>query len=183
MHFGHGGNIEGKIRNNLEQNKNVKGQEMICEYGCGQEGIYFLSTPKKWCCSESCNSCPELKRKNSEANKDKVITTETKEKLRKFQTGRKHHTKESKKKLSQASRLTLSQMFIKHPFFSKIEEMRYNPHKPNEKEIQVHCKNHNCLNSKEKDGWFTPTFSQIAERIRQLEHIEGNGGSYFLLLQ
>jgi len=33
--------------------------------------------------------------------------------------------------------------------------MRYNPDKPGEEEIQVHCKNHLCKNSKKKmDGLF-----------------------------
>jgi hypothetical protein len=68
---------------------------------------------------------------------------------------------------------------IKYPFFSRIEEMRYNPDKPGEKEIQVHCKNHLCPNSKEQGGWFTPTYSQLYERIRQLENNSGNDGSYF----
>jgi hypothetical protein len=57
--------------------------------------------------------------------------------------------------------------------------MRYNPEKPNEKQIQVHCKNHNCSNSKEKNGWFTPTYIQMYERIRQIESENGNGGCYF----
>ena len=55
--------------------------------------------------------------------------------------------------------------------------MRYNPDKPGEKEIQVHCKNHNCRNSKEKGGWFTPTGRQIELRIYEVE--KGNGGGYF----
>jgi len=57
-----------------------------------------------------------------------------------------------------------------YPFFSKVEEMRYNPDKPGEKEIQVHCKNHNCPHSKEQDGWFTPTTRQIEARISALEN-------------
>jgi hypothetical protein len=57
--------------------------------------------------------------------------------------------------------------------------MRYNPNKPGEKEIQVHCKNHLCKNSKEKGGWFTPSRIQLVERIRQIEHVDGNDGSYF----
>ena len=80
-------------------------------------------------------------------------------------------------------RLTIRQINKKYPFFSQIEEMRYNPDKPGEKEIQVHCKNHNCLNSKEKGGWFTPTPKQITDRKDQLERKDGNGGSYFYCSQ
>ena len=57
--------------------------------------------------------------------------------------------------------------------------MRYNPDKSGEKEIQVHCKNHLCSNSKEQGGWFTPTLSQLTERRRALEKDYGNDGSYF----
>jgi len=65
---------------------------------------------------------------------------------------------------------------INNLFFCKIEELREHPET---KEIQVHCKNHNCKNSKEQGGWFTPTYIQMSERIRQLENPKGNDGSYF----
>jgi 5-methylcytosine-specific restriction endonuclease McrA len=83
----------------------------------------------------------------------------------------------TKQKISQ--KITINKIKRKYHFFSKIEEMRYNPNKPKEKEIQVHCKNHNCPNSKEQGGWFTPTYYQLYERIRQLEKDYGNGGCYF----
>jgi len=83
------------------------------------------------------------------------------------------------KNISISRKLNIKQIQKRYPFFSKIEEMRYNPDKPGEKEIQVHCKNHNCTNSKEMGGWFTPTGSQLYERIRQLEKDYGNGGCYF----
>ncbi len=84
-----------------------------------------------------------------------------------------------KEKLS----LTIEKINIKYPFFSKIEEMRYNPDKPGEKEIQVHCKNHNCKNSKEKGGWFTPTINQISHRRYVLEYPDGNDGGHFYCCQ
>jgi hypothetical protein len=40
----------------------------LCNYGCGQEGIYQLKNGK-WCCSKSWNSCPEIRKKNSSALK------------------------------------------------------------------------------------------------------------------
>ncbi len=73
----------------------------------------------------------------------------------------------------------IEKLKVKYPTFSKIEDLRYNPDKPGEKEIQVHCKNHNCPNSKEKDGWFTPTGRQIEHRIYSIENINGNDGGYF----
>lgn len=77
-----------------------------------------------------------------------------------------------------ANRLTISKIKKKYLIFSKIEEMRYNPYNPDEKEIQVHCKNHNCPNSKEQGGWFTPHSVQLYERIRNIE-LHGLDNSYF----
>ncbi len=74
---------------------------------------------------------------------------------------------------------TIKYVNDKYLLFSKIEEMRYNPDKLKEKEIQVHCKNHKCINSKENNGWFTPTGRQLECRISEIENYNGNGGSYF----
>jgi len=40
----------------------------ICDYGCGREAKFYFPTVKKWCCSRSQNSCPEMKRLNSIRN-------------------------------------------------------------------------------------------------------------------
>ena len=89
-----------------------------------------------------------------------------------------------REKKSKSLRFTIKKINEKHPFFSKIEEMRYNPDKPKEKEIQFHCKNHKCEHSKEKGGWFTPTKkTQLFERINALEKNDGNDGNYFYCSQ
>lgn len=166
---------------------------MVCEYGCEQEAKHQLKNGK-WCCAKSQNSCPEIRRKNSETNKIKQSgknngmygKKQTIESKRKNSNSNKKLWKDKKstfnsikyrKKLKKAlikvgegRRRTIKMIKGKYLLFSKIEEMRYNPDKPNEKEIQVHCKNHNCLNSKEMNGWFTPTKTQLYERIRNLEH-------------
>jgi hypothetical protein len=108
----------------------------------------------------------------------KTICEETKRKISESLKG-KHRSEEIKKKMSESRKITIKEIYKKYPFFSKIEEMRYNPDKPEEKEIQVHCKFSECSNSKEKGGWFTPTKIQLHERIRQLEHDYGNDGVYF----
>ena len=36
----------------------------LCDYGCGNEGIYQLKNGK-WCCHKSPNSCPKNIEKNS----------------------------------------------------------------------------------------------------------------------
>ena len=81
-----------------------------------------------------------------------------------------------------ANKLTIEKIQEKYPTFAKIEEMIYEPGKEKEKIIQVHCKNHNCKNSKEQCGWFTPTKSQLSERIRNIEKESGNGGGYLYCL-
>ena len=90
----------------------------------------------------------------------------------------KERAQQLKRNLSLFNKRTIEKIKEKYPFFSQIEEMRYNPDKTNDKEIQVHCKNHLCPNSKEQDGWFTPTRSQINERIRCVE-INNIDNSYF----
>jgi hypothetical protein len=182
----------------------------ICDYGCGQEAKYKM-TSEKLCCSDFYTKCPEIKRRNIETNRikqkgeangfyGKHHSEKTKELLRNKRIGKSFHTKKwklelSKKMLgennpfygkthslktvkiiSEAQKYTIKKIQKKYPIFSKIEKMRYNPDKPGEKEIQFHCKNHLCSNSKEHNGWFTPTKTQLYERIRQIEF--GNGGCY-----
>jgi len=106
--------------------------------------------------------------------KKNIYTELTLKKMR-----RRRVSEKVKNKLSKLNKITISKIEKKYPLFFKIEKMRYNPDNPGEKEIQVHCKNHNCKNSKEKSGWFTPTGIQLYERIRQLEKDYGNGGCYF----
>lgn len=109
-------------------------------------------------------------------------STETKNKLRKKAFGRKSPnkgikiSKEQKIKISISLKMSISEIKEKYPTFSKIEEMRYNPEV--EGEIQVHCKNHNCPNSKEQGGWFTPTYTQFQTRKMWIEN-EGKDLCYF----
>lgn len=44
----------------------------LCDYGCGQEAQHQLKNGK-WCCSISCNGCPQIKKKNSESVKYALI--------------------------------------------------------------------------------------------------------------
>ncbi len=199
----------------------------LCEYGCGKEGIYKM-TSGKWCCENHYNKCPhqrkmkgELLKRNGKLkgkepwNKGKtnIYSIETRnniseslkgsipwnkgmvgvyshETIKKMSNTKKGNIPWNKgknindliyiEKLKKTHRLTIDQIKERYPLFSKIEEMRYNPDKPiEEKEIQVHCKNHECENSKENGGWFTPTYIQLYERTRQIEKEYGNGGCYF----
>lgn len=118
---------------------------------------------------EVLNRMSEAKKGKEPWNKGKVMTKEFCKNISKGRSGI-TPKREYRKGIS---------YYIKtYPTFSKIEEMRYNPITLDEKEIQVHCKNHNCPNSKEQGGWFTPTYQQLYERIRQIEHELGTDGSY-----
>ena len=175
----------------------------ICEYGCRQEGKYYFSTAKKWCCSKNHVQCPVIRRKLSIESPKKgktykeIYGEERSEEMIKNRSGKnnpffgKIHTKESMEKNRKANKGkepwnknlfldTIEHLENKYPFFSQIEEMRY---RPGEKEIQVHCKNHLCPNSKEKGGWFTPTRGQIGHRVDALENPRGFGESNFYCSQ
>ena len=88
-------------------------------------------------------------------------------------------SEQHKKKIGESnnSSYTIEQIQEKYPIFAKEEEMRYHPETG---EIQVHCKNHNCPNSKEQNGWFTPTQDQRYHRMAALEYESGNGGEFSL---
>jgi 5-methylcytosine-specific restriction enzyme A len=164
----------------------------LCSYGCGLEANHQLKNGKL-CCHPSSKSCPEIIRKSSEGRKGLKRTKEQIKNISKSHFGQesskkglkyeeiygKERTKRIKRKMRYKKLLDLEKIKKRYSFFSQIEEMRYNPDKPGEKEIQVHCKNHNCPNSKERGGWFTPTRGQIFERIRNLEKPSGTEGSYF----
>ncbi len=164
----------------------------LCEYGCKQQAKYQFKSGK-WCCSKSQNSCPEVRRKNSETNKIKQVGNNNGMYGKKQSIESRRKNSESNKKVwndknstfnsesyrkklklalikvGKKRRRTIEMLKERYPLFSKIEKMRYNPDKLTEKEIQVHCKNHECKNSKENDGWFTPTKIQLYERIRNIE--------------
>jgi len=193
----------------------------LCDYGCGNEALFFFPSVNKWCCSDNWTRCPTSRKRRSKLLKgkrsgkdnpmyNKKHTTKSKQKIGKSKIG-KPRDEQTKKKLSDFrkgktyeeiigfeksekakeriskagigripwNKSTISKIKKKYPTFAKAEQMRYNPDKPGEKEIQVHCKNHNCPNSKEQGGWFTPTGNQFDGRRRALEKEYGNDGNYF----
>jgi len=165
--YKHSDESKDKISNSLRGNQNNKGKKRSEE------------TKNKIRNAVKGNQNWKNKKHTLESRK-KISDTRKKLKIR--------HTNETIKKIAELNKgknswnkgmklRTIKYLNKTYPFFSKIEEMRYNPNI--HKEIQVHCKNHNCINSKEQNGWFTPTYTQLYERIRQLEHPDGNGGNYF----
>ncbi len=174
--------------------------EHICDYGCGKVAHFYFKGVKKWCCEEKWQRCPakrifsdKHKKNISKSRSHEPLSKITKEKLKisikklwankeyrdkqsKSRTGLKRSNKfkdeQSKKFMGHPgyNKRTIEKIKKKYPLFSKIEEMRYNPDNLDKKEIQVHCKNHNCPNSKEKGGWFTPTSDQFYGRIGAIEN-------------
>ena len=47
-------------------------EKKICDYGCGREARYQMKNGK-WCCQSNYNLCPQIKRKNSEKQKARVV--------------------------------------------------------------------------------------------------------------
>jgi len=179
----------------------------LCEYGCGREAKYQFKNGK-WCCEKHWSKCfksrenllkimnrPEVKEKHRKAVKKVQNQVEVKEKISKaveetwknLDIRKKRieamNRKELKVKISKAMTLTIKQIQKKYKTFAKEEEMRYNPDKPEEKEIQVHCKYSKCQNSEENGGWFTPNKDQFKNRIYALEKEDGNDGRYFYCLE
>lgn len=159
----------------------------ICDYGCGQEAKYKFKNGKE-CCSDTYLRCPEHINKKREKIKLSTLNyyeNETEEqKKNRIECHTKFWNEETieicKQKANiynQKNKRTIDKIKKKFPTFFRMEEMRYDPDKPDEKEIQVHCKYHECPNSKEKGGWFTPTSREIERRIESLEH--GIGGRNF----
>jgi len=165
----------------------------LCNYGCGREAKYQFKNGKL-CCEDHFNKCSKMRKNNSEKHKNYKPTKETRKKLSKKLKGEKNalfgkfgrdhprygskQTKKTKNKISKKNKFTIEKIQEKYLIFAKEEEMRYNPDKLEEKEIQVHCKYSECKNSKENGGWFTPTLIQFYERIRHLETKTGNDGNY-----
>jgi hypothetical protein len=80
---------------------------------------------------------------------------------------------ERRKNLSLKCNLTLEKIKDKYPFLLEIEELKYKLNDDN-LIIQGRCKNKNCNNSKEHNGWFDLSGYQISMRILALKNKAGN---------
>ncbi len=174
-----------------------------CEYGCSKEATTQFKNGR-WCCSKHHNQCSSIRKTRTGENHPlfgKKHSKETIEKMSQIKKGKipwnkgrtRIYSKETLRKMSnsskgqikftdelrarwrKAARLSIEDIKNKYPLFSKMEEMRYNPHNTNE--IQTHCKNHKCNNSKENGGWFAPTRESFFTRIYRLER-DGIDGLY-----
>jgi len=179
----------------------------ICDYGCGQEAKYQFKNGNR-CCSKSLNSCPFMREKNKlgliEAwkdpkNKEKwkrkkgiipwnkgvknCFGEETLEQMRKkrpnftpwnkgvencFGEETLEQMSKSKKGKIPWNKFDIYKLKSKYPKLFEVEEIIENSNY----EIQVRCKY--CRK------WFTPTYTQVYERIRWLiKNKFENRHSYF----
>ena len=143
----------------------------ICEYGCEQEGKYYFKTVDKWCCSENHAQCLEVRKKIGRKLKNSNPWNKGKNDC---------YSEKTINQMKNSHKLTTEQIKERYSFFLEIEELRFNIDK---KEVQVRCKYNECKNSKEKGGWFTPTYSQLYERSRALAKPKGFGESNFYCSQ
>ncbi len=172
----------------------VENSGHVCNFGCKQKAHYYFKTSKRWCCENSYSKCPNEKEKMSTSHrkgripwnkgKTNIFSKDSIKKISNSCMGRIpwnlgkrfSYSEKDRYRIYKNQRYNIKDYQEKHPLFYKVEELREDPISG---EIQGHCKNHNCSNSKEKGGWFTPSKTQIGERIRQLEHKDGNDGAYF----
>ncbi len=157
----------------IRRRKNSESQKGHLPWNKGKTGIYSEETLRKMSEVQPWNK-----------GKIGIYSEETLRKMSESKKGKKKlpFSDLTKKRMSKSKILTIRKIKKRHPFFSEIEEMRYNPDKPGEKEIQVHCKNHLCPNSKEQGGWFTPTPQQFQSRKDFLQK-EGKDRSNFYCSQ
>jgi len=100
-------------------------------------------------------------------------------KIQEVQEKRKHRFIEKYGVIHPAKSIEAKEIRLKkHQFFCQVEEIKIENN-----QFKVHCKNHNCVNSKEKGGWFVPTSIQIHNRMQSLEDDNGIDGSYFYCSQ
>jgi len=158
--------------------------DILCSYGCGHKAKYFFTSTKKYCCSSHFSQCP-IRRKQSKnymtglrvGNKNPrygvKMSNELKEKIRKGNKENNYNPSiKTREKMAISSKLSIKNINIKYKLFSKIENLRYKPAHKKEKIIQVRCKSNNC------NKWFTPSYIQLYERIRNIE-INELDNSYF----
>ena len=77
----------------------------LCSYGCGKEAVHQFKNGK-YCCNYSRNKCISQRKLNSENTKGRIVSSETRNKLRNLILGKvsnmkgKFHSKETKEKMS-----------------------------------------------------------------------------------
>ncbi len=55
---------------------------MICDYGCDNDASFFNKRKKKWCCQPKAHSCPAVRQRNSQRQKNPEYQKKRKETLK-----------------------------------------------------------------------------------------------------
>jgi len=164
----------------------------LCDYGCGREATHPFKNGK-WCCEDHFRKCPAERKRKSKIMKelwkngirDPNEQSKFMKQLWKIDDYKKRNsenikkamsTSEYRKRASKVQKRTIEKIKKYHSFFCQIEEIKEGPKFGT---FFVHCHNHNCLKSKEKNGWFVPTGREIELRMICLEHPGGNDAGYF----
>jgi hypothetical protein len=154
-------------KNKVKKIENFEGK--LCDYGCGLKAEYQLIN-RKLCCNENYKLCTGIHKKMSKTKKgisNGPCSEETKRKISKAHKGRINGplSEDHKNKIRNSLRYSIKDWIEKYPLLDKVEELRYHPETG---EIQGHCKNSNCKNSKEKGGWYTLLSHQLYNRCQAL---------------
>jgi len=94
---------------------------MLCDYGCGEEALYEM-TSGKFCCSDFYTKCPTNREKNSKGSKGRIFTDEHRKKLSDVKKGKTGYWK-SKKNPDQSERMNGKN----NPMYGKILTGENNP--------------------------------------------------------
>jgi len=152
-----------------------------CHYNCNRKATTKLKNGR-WCCESNFKLCPEIIRKSSISRTGVKRTKEMRKRMSEAHIGQestkkgksyeeiygKRKAESIKKKIIEAKKLTEEMIKNRYPLFCTIEEIRVN-----DSSIEVRCNLNTCRK------WFKPIYNQLYERIRQIEHKFGSGGSYF----
>lgn len=184
---------------------------MMCEYGCGNEAAYTLKNGKM-CCSKNVASCPTIRKKISEKNKEVIKTPEWRENLSRGMKGRPAWNKGRKDYLTDEIRSKMGERNIGKDPWNKGKEGIYSNdtldkmkkssknrkgslssnwrggyHKRNiptynkfaiqisyAEECRRNVIDRNILDVKCAycGGWFTPSITQVYERVRALNGVQ-----------
>lgn len=135
----------------------------ICEYGCGQEARYSFKNGKL-CCCESYNSCPAMKKKNSERakgiGKGRKLSKKTRIKMSKSKMGLQVGVKNPSWKGGYNSK-NIPRFKTYSKKLEPIEKTRKNPSDKNVLEVKcAYC-----------GSWFIPKEHKVIDRIRSINSI------------
>jgi len=143
---------------------------MLCNYGCGQEAKYQLKN-KKWCCNKNIASCPFIRKKISNSNKNKVKSKKWKKNISDKSKGRIPWNKNKNDYLTDEIR---EKMGIKNKGKIPWNKGKKNPYEKQtiEKMIEKAKVRTGNISSNWKGGYYSKNIPIYDKYIRELHNIE-----------